>query len=238
MSRAGQGEDQDLQRWLGEAPGQSGHDPLLEALDSAFKAASEMERAEKALAKVRKAIASAWPNAVYYGTFRGTPVGDLHIAVSDRGVLALGFGRPLDDFLNHLERWTGLRPQLDRARVAPAAQQIMEYLEGRRRSFDLPLDLRMLTPFQRSVLERITALAAGEVATYAQVAAWLGKPRAARAVGQALARNPIPLVIPCHRVLASDGSLGGYSGGEGPPTKLRLLQMEGAPLSLRGGASR
>lgn len=229
--------ERDLQRWLGDSPGRPVRSALLEALDRIFGESPKSEEAGEVLARVRQEIDQASPNVVYYDTFEGTPFGELHIAVSDRGVLALSLGCPLEEFLAHLKRLTGLTPRRDPGRVARAGQQVREYLQGRRKSFDLPVDLRPLTPFQRRVLERISALAAGEVATYGQVAAWLGKPGAARAVGQALARNPVPLIVPCHRVLASDGSLGGYSGGQGPATKLRLLQMEGAPLPFPKGSA-
>ncbi len=221
-------------RWLGDEPGAVRSDPLIEALDALHAAGPGRAATARAVRRARAALDRARPNALFFDTFPDSPLGPLHIAVSERGVVALSFGRPLSPFLEELERWTGLTPMRDQERVARAARQVREYLAGERAAFDLPLDLRLLTPFQRQVLQRVAALPRGQVATYGQVARWLGKPRAARAVGQALARNPIPLVIPCHRVLASDGSLGGYSGGRGLATKLRLLRMEGAPIELPG----
>ena len=101
--------------------------------------------------------------------------------------------------------------------------QVLEYLEGKRRSFDLPLDLHA-TPFQRAVYDELLRIPYGEKRSYADVARAIGKPRAVRAVGAANGANPIPLVVPCHRVIASDGHLGGYGGGL--PLKKHLLAME------------
>ena len=107
-------------------------------------------------------------------------------------------------------------------------QQLQEYFQGKRSSFKLDLYLNDLTQFQRRVLLATLDIPQGQITTYGEVAKRLGKAQWARAVGQALARNPIPILIPCHRVLAADGSLHGYSGGKGIETKARLLQLEGA----------
>jgi methylated-DNA-[protein]-cysteine S-methyltransferase len=104
-----------------------------------------------------------------------------------------------------------------------AAVQIVEYLEGKRRSFDLALDPRG-TPFQRAVWRELAAIAYGETRSYQEVARAIGKPRAVRSVGAANGANPLALVVPCHRVIAADGSLGGYGGGL--ELKARLLAME------------
>jgi methylated-DNA-[protein]-cysteine S-methyltransferase len=95
-------------------------------------------------------------------------------------------------------------------------------------NFDLPVDLSSLTAFQRAVLDTACRIAPGQVWTYFQVAREMGRPKSSRPVGQALAHNPVPIVIPCHRVIASDGSLGGYSGGSGLRAKRWLLHLEGA----------
>jgi methylated-DNA-[protein]-cysteine S-methyltransferase len=94
--------------------------------------------------------------------------------------------------------------------------------------FELPVDLDRLTPFQVTVLQAARSIPSGSVWTYGQLARTIGSPKASRAVGQALGRNPVPIVIPCHRVVASDGSLGGYSGGGGLQSKRFLLGLEGA----------
>ena len=108
------------------------------------------------------------------------------------------------------------------------AEQLQAYFDGTCFSFDLPLDLERLTPFQLSVLQTARSIQPGTKWTYGQMAQAIGKPKASRAVGQALGRNPVPIVIPCHRVVASDGSLGGYSGGGGVESKRLLLVLEGA----------
>ena len=110
---------------------------------------------------------------------------------------------------------------LDRAR-----RELERYFKGRDLAFDLEVDLSALSGFDRKVLEVTARIPAGKVATYAQVAAKAGNPRASRAAGNALHKNPVAIIVPCHRVLRSDGSLGGYGGGL--PVKEWLLRHEGA----------
>ena len=114
------------------------------------------------------------------------------------------------------------------AHAERAERQICEYLAGRRQKFSLPLDLEAIPPFQKKVLRLALRIPYGRTVTYGQLAARAGRPRAARAVGRAMARNPLPLVIPCHRVVATGGGLGGYSGGLN--LKRRLLALEGRRL--------
>jgi methylated-DNA-[protein]-cysteine S-methyltransferase len=155
-----------------------------------------------------------------------SPLGTLFIAVSRDGLCAVDFGRGEHEFLRRLDP----RARLERsaAAVRPVRTQLDEYFAGDRSTFHLPVDLSALTPFQRGVLEAACRITAGKVWSYGRLAQELGRPRGSRPVGQALARNPIPIVIPCHRVIASDGSLGGYSGGSGLNAKRWLLQLEGA----------
>jgi len=131
-----------------------------------------------------------------------------------------------------------LRAQLPDAEVvedeAPnrsTKEQVLAYLAGERLHFELPLDLRA-TPFQHTVYEELLAIPYGETRSYAEVARRIGKPRAVRATGTANGANPIPLVIPCHRVIAADGGLGGYGGGLA--LKRRLLAMESARVRSGG----
>jgi methylated-DNA-[protein]-cysteine S-methyltransferase len=158
-----------------------------------------------------------------------SPLGPLYIAMSERGLCSVSFGVSQADFLS------GLDPLARTEQSPPAltliAEQLQAYFAGARASFDLPLDLNQMTPFQRSVLQAARRIPSGTVWTYKQVAQVIDKPRASRAVGQALGRNPVPIVIPCHRVVASDGGLGGYSGGGGLDSKRLLLRLEGALLS-------
>jgi methylated-DNA-[protein]-cysteine S-methyltransferase len=107
-----------------------------------------------------------------------------------------------------------------------ARQELEEYFAGRRRSFTVPLDLTGLPPFTRKVLVILGRVPCGRTLTYGELAARAGAPRAARAIGRAMATNPLPIVIPCHRVLSAGGRPGGYSGGDGLPTKSWLLAHE------------
>ena len=141
-----------------------------------------------------------------------TPLGDLTLSEEDGAIVALDWGRGRDQEET---------PLLRRAR-----DQIQDYFDGTRTSFDLPLAPHG-TAFQRKVWDALCAIPAGETRTYRDIAEAVGC-RAARAIGQANGANPIPILIPCHRVVAADGSLGGYSGGEGAVTKRYLLDLERA----------
>lgn len=155
-----------------------------------------------------------------------SPLGSVFAAVSERGLCALDMGRNESDFLGRFDSRTRLEKNPKAVRRVMA--QLREYFAGKRSNFDLPVDLATLTPFQQNVLAIACRIAPGEVWTYHRVAKELGRPECSRPVGQALARNPVPIVIPCHRVIASDGSLGGYSGGSGLQAKRWLLRLEGA----------
>jgi methylated-DNA-[protein]-cysteine S-methyltransferase len=112
-----------------------------------------------------------------------------------------------------------------------AGRELAEYFAGRRQTFEVPLDLSGWPPFTRKILEELRKVPFGATLTYGELAARAGYPRAARAVGQAMAANPLPIIIPCHRVGAADGRLGGYSGGAGLPTKQWLLAFEQSKCS-------
>jgi methylated-DNA-[protein]-cysteine S-methyltransferase len=155
-----------------------------------------------------------------------SPLGRLFVAANRHGLIALDFGRQEADFLARLDRRARL--EKNSQAVQEITLQLRDYFAGERFNFQLPVDLSALTPFQRSVLEVARHIAPGQVWTYHRVAEELGKPHASRPVGQALARNPVPIVIPCHRVIASNGSLRGYSGGTGLKAKQWLLELEGA----------
>jgi methylated-DNA-[protein]-cysteine S-methyltransferase len=157
-----------------------------------------------------------------------SPLGPLYIAARDGRLYSVNFGVGEEDFVGKLDPLA--RTERNPEALALFAGQLRTYFGDARFQFDLPLDLERLTPFQRHVLTTIRRIPVGSVWTYGQVAREIGKPRASRAVGQALGRNPVPIVIPCHRVIASDGGLGGYSGGGGLTSKQLLLQMEGVLL--------
>ena len=162
-----------------------------------------------------------------------SPLGPLWIAVGPRGVLAIHYGADPDEGeLRRIVRAYGPGLLPDERRTDPVARELDQYFSGRRRSFDVPVDLSPLTDFQRRILRATARVGFGEVSTYAGVARTAGSTRAFRAAGQALTANPIPIVVPCHRVVASDGSLGGYAGGLA--AKRRLLALEGGTVPAGG----
>ncbi len=192
--------------------------PARQPIDALVKAARA--HLEEALHPGAKPIA-------YYDAWPDTPVGPLLLAASDRGLCAVSFGSSLDDFLRRVER-RGFRLAPSSERVREAVKQLREYFAGRRRRFDMTVDLAGQTPFQRQVLEATARVPAGSVASYGDIARAIGRPRATRAVGAALGQNPVPLVVPCHRIIGSDGGLHGYGGGL--DIKEKLLRLEGAPI--------
>ncbi len=167
------------------------------------------------------------PSPIYTGELNGTPLGDLRIAASDLGLVAIEWADSQPEFDSYLARIK--RPlQPDAKKIKPYAKELAEYLNRKRTAFTIPIDWTFFTPFQREVLQAVFRIPYGETRTYAEIAREINRPRAWRAVGRANAANPMPLVIPCHRVIGADGKLHGYGGGQGLPTKEWLLKMEGA----------
>jgi methylated-DNA-[protein]-cysteine S-methyltransferase len=162
---------------------------------------------------------------IVYDSLR-TEFGLLWLAATERGLCRIGFDQPEETFVNDLTESCAVMPVRDPAALAEARRQLSQYLAGQREAFSLELDLDDLTGFQRDALAACVAVPYGKLATYAALAHQVGRPRAARAIGSAMAHNPIPFVIPCHRVVRSDGGLGGYGGGLS--IKERLLALEGA----------
>jgi methylated-DNA-[protein]-cysteine S-methyltransferase len=160
-------------------------------------------------------------------------LGPVWVAATTEGLVALEIKASRQEFLAYLHKRGYKEVSQDSQMAIEAARQVSEYLEGKRQSFDLPIDWQGLRPFQRQVLQATYAIPYGQTATYAEIAAKVGKPRAARAVGRAQATNPMPLVIPCHRVLGSDGKLHGYGAANGLATKAWLLSMEAASPDQR-----
>ena len=154
-----------------------------------------------------------------------TPVGPLLLAATPVGLVRVAYG-PAADALSSLAEKVSPRILHAPARLDAVARQLDEYFAGERRSFDVPLDLRLASGFRRAVLDHLPDIAYGRTASYAEVAAAAGSPRAVRAVGTACARNPVPVVVPCHRVVLSDGSMGRYAGGA--EAKRTLLTLEAA----------
>ena len=157
-----------------------------------------------------------------------SPLGALLVAVSERGLCWISFGDEEPEPIESLARRLGARVLRAARPVESARRELSEYFEGRRREFDLPIDLSGLPSFQRSVLDELVRVPYGEVSTYGELALRVGKPRAARAVGGALNRNPVPIVVPCHRIVGAGGSLVGYAGGLERKRALLELELEGA----------
>ena len=154
-----------------------------------------------------------------------TPVGELLLAATPTGLVRVAFAtedhdRVLDDLARRLSPRVLHAPD----RLEAAVRELDEYFSRGRRRFELPLDLRLAHGFRRDVLDRLTRIAYGTTASYAQIAAAAGSPKAVRAVGSACATNPLPVVVPCHRVVRSDGTIGGYLGGL--EAKRALLALE------------
>lgn len=156
-----------------------------------------------------------------------SPVGELLVASTEKGIVRVAFsGENHERVLESLA--LSLSPRLLKAprRMDLAARELDEYFAGRRKAFDLPLDFSLSRGYRKVVLEELTSIGFGSTLSYAAIAAATGNPKAVRAVGSACATNPIPILVPCHRVLRSDGSLGGYLGGL--DAKRTLLALEAA----------
>jgi methylated-DNA-[protein]-cysteine S-methyltransferase len=153
-----------------------------------------------------------------------TQIGPLLLAVTERGLCRISFDPEPERETETLARTFGVRVLRAPREVDSVRRELDEYFEGRRRAFDLPLDLRGREGFSREILERLAKVPYGEVTTYKTLAVAAGNPRAARAVGTIMNRNPIPIVLPCHRVVGSNGSLVGYGGGL--ERKRLLLDLE------------
>lgn len=184
----------------------------------------------EALSRLRERLAdTARTEGILDVAYRvvGSPVGDLLLAATEAGLVRVAFAsEDLDAVLDVLARRISPRVLAAPARLDRAARELDEYFAGRRRSFSLTLDTRLVQGFRRAVVEHLPEIPYGSTASYAAVAALAGSPRATRAVGTACARNPLPLVVPCHRVVRSDGTPGQYLGGEA--AKRWLLELERA----------
>lgn len=155
-----------------------------------------------------------------------SPLGTLLVAITDKGLVRLGFHAEAEDLvLEELARRVSPRIVREPSKVAPVARELDEYFEGRRTAFETPVDWSLVGPYARRVLRATAAIPFGQVSTYREVARKAGNPAASRAAGNALGSNPIPVVVPCHRVLRTNGSLGGYGGGL--DKKELLLRLEG-----------
>jgi methylated-DNA-[protein]-cysteine S-methyltransferase len=159
--------------------------------------------------------------------FEPSPVGELLVAVTPRGLIRLAYNAEehSDEVLEELARRVSPRVVEAPAALDPVRRELDEYFDGKRTSFDIPVDWRLHDGFSRRVLRATARIPFGKLLTYAEVAAKAGSPRAYRAAGNALGSNRMPIVVPCHRVVASGGKIGGYTGGI--ERKEYLLELEG-----------
>jgi methylated-DNA-[protein]-cysteine S-methyltransferase len=155
-----------------------------------------------------------------------TPIGQLLVAVTDRGLCEVEFDPEPERDAELLARRFGARVLRSPRPTDEARRQLDEYFAGDRRRFDLSIDLRLATEFPAAVMNELARVPYGQLTTYGALAAKAGRPRAARAVGTIMNRNPVPIVLPCHRVVGSTGALTGYGGGL--ERKRALLELEGS----------
>jgi methylated-DNA-[protein]-cysteine S-methyltransferase len=157
-----------------------------------------------------------------------SPVGNLFVAATERGLCRISFDAEPEQELDRLAQAFGVRVLRSPKPIDPARRELDEYFGGKRRQFDLPVDVALLAEFNQRVLRELARVPYGEVVTYGELAARTARPRAARAVGSVMNRNPLPIVLPCHRVIGANGKLVGYAGGL--DRKEALLRLEGAML--------
>ena len=199
-----------------------------DALERALRAVTTDPAADVGAA-IARAEAEGLVDVAYATT--DTPIGPLLVAATDAGLVRLAFSKEdPDSVLQELATRVAPRVVASPRRLDPIRRELDEYFDGRRDHFDLPLDWRLSSGFRRTVLERLVAdVAYGRTVSYLELATMVGNPKASRAVGTAMATNPIPIVVPCHRVLRTGGNLGGYGGGL--ETKAQLLALErGEPV--------
>ena len=193
---------------------------------SDFFPAADPDTLRRLHRKLEQAAESEGVLDVAYRTV-DSPLGPLLLAATRRGLVRVAYD--IEDHDRVLDNLAGkLSPRVLRApsRLDAAARELEEYFGGRRRSFDLPLDLSLSTGFRLLVQQQLPSIGYGQTRSYRQVAELVGNPKAVRAVGTACATNPLPVVLPCHRVLRSDGTQGRYVGG--PAAKATLLNLEAA----------
>lgn len=194
--------------------------------DAAASTSDAEEQAARAAQRLSARAANEGLADISYAPV-DSPFGTLHAAVTDAGLVRLAFPEEaLDEMLERLARKLSPRIVESAAQLDPLRRELEEYFAGKRRDFDVPLDWTLITPFATKVLSATAAIPYGSVGTYTEMAVKAGSPRGSRAAGNALGANPIPLIIPCHRVLRTGGDLGGYGGGL--DRKRWLLELEGA----------
>jgi methylated-DNA-[protein]-cysteine S-methyltransferase len=208
----------------------------MNELEQALRGAALPRGDAGAAAAVGRLVARAEDEGlleVAYGSVE-SPFGDLLAAVTPRGLLRLSFDPSRNDtVLEEIAEKVSPRVLEAPAQIDPVRRELEEYFDGQRRRFELKVDWRLTRGFFQKILRATARLDYGELATYKQMAEAAGSPRAVRAAGNALGSNPIPIVVPCHRIVRTGGKLGGYGGTlgpyiGGPDVKRRLLELEGA----------
>jgi len=194
---------------------------------------SDIAAVRRATDRVRERALAEGLIDIGYATL-DTPIGRLLVAATAVGIVRIGFEDEGDGPLIELSALVSPRIMETPGRVDEARRQLDSYFDRGLRQFDLPLDWRLVGSFGRRVLGRVARVPYGGVESYGDVAVEIGHPRAARAVGNAVGANPMPIVVPCHRVVRTGGALGGYGGGL--PRKRFLLELEGALPTSRAAA--
>jgi methylated-DNA-[protein]-cysteine S-methyltransferase len=204
----------------------------LDDLETALRRGAAIDVDTAAEAATLSAIAAADRQGLVDVAFSviDSPVGELLVAVTPKGLVRLAFDPAgvLDDLAARISPRVVQSP----ARLDPVRHELDEYFAGRRRAFDVALDWSLTSGFRRRVLEATARIPTGQVTTYGALAKRFGNPRASRAVGSAVGSNPVPIVVPCHRVLPAAGGVGNYGGG--PERKAFLLELEHADTSVKG----
>lgn len=206
----------------------TGKGQVDEMLNALFQEGPQKDMIEKAQYRLRSSLKETKENTIFFDNLSHPTIETLYLAMRRNKVIAIDFGVDEIEFITQVEQKFNAPVYFDHDETRAALEQVRNYLNGQHTDFNLPTDISTLTDFQQQVLQATQQIPRGRIATYMDIAHKIGNPKAVRAVGQALGRNPIPIVIPCHRVIASNGSLGGYSGGGGLETKAKLLRLEGA----------
>lgn len=198
------------------------------ALDRMFTKSPRRRDVESAEKLLQAVLAQLPETRLYYDTAKFSGFGDILTAATEKGLCFLSFRDDAES--TYVEQWSLADFAVTRSAKAMSEpmRQLKEYFKGRRTRFDVPLDLRFASDFTRRVLAETRKTGFGKLITYVEIARRMKQPSAARAVGNALGRNPIPIIIPCHRVVASGGMLGGFTGGL--TVKRKLLAVEGIEI--------
>jgi len=226
MTKKNQKIDATFGEWLGEKTDEMPRNQLVQSLDAIFEKGPATDESTKVLAKLTNTMEKVMPPIIHYDFLEDRNLGGVWLAVRGKELLAISYEESEEDFLQFLEKLLDGRFQRSSTNVALAKKDVCAYLNNKLELFELAVNLSSMTDFQRKVLNETSRIPRGQIRTYGEIAKLIGHPKAVRAVGQALRRNPVPIVVPCHRVVASNG-LGGYSGKMGDARKVHLLKLEG-----------